>query len=395
LIQTHVHRGLWWLPAAPDEKLSGTLTITKGEPILELVGHFGHEPIDDATGVYSGFLADQERIVGITTDGRDITLVDCEQGPGGGASFPGIEVGVYRATLVIVGHAFGDGEPIDFDHIEVRTSELETWVGYTPFPAKRPDVRKAVTIEAELPDDIEFPLANGDQATLRFEMRIDGLNRVTTEATLQFAAWLGVQFAERRDLEGATRAVWRLRNFLSLALGRTQTIIAVDAYRDDIVDKAGNRIALHLFYGVPFNPEPPTRGTLPWEILFTFDRVRGHLGEVLTAWMAHHDLYEPVFGLYFGTLYNPSTYREQRFLAYAQAIETYDGLKRPGARQRPKADHKALLEEIYAGVPAEHLDWLKDQLSHSNDLVLAPRIEFVRTSVRTSPRAWSARMTHL
>lgn len=46
-------------------------------------------------------------------------------------------------------------------------------------------------------------------------------------------------------------------------------------------------------------------------------------------------------------------------------------------RQRPKAEHNAMLDEICAGVPAEHLSWLKDQPAWSNHLVLAQRIEFV------------------
>lgn len=376
MIATHTYRGLWWLPAAADEQLSGTITITKGQAILELVGHFGRRLLSESETerAYSLDLADQKRILGLTTDGRDVTLVDCSEAPVGKTiSFPGIEVGAYRVGVAIIGHAFGDGDPIEFDAVEIRTSELEKWVDYTAFSVKRHEERRGGVIDFALPDDMKFTLADGDQATLRFEMRIDGLGVVTTEATLRFAAWLGLTFGERRDLAAVMSAVWRLRNFLSLALARTQTVLAVDAYRND----DGARHRMTLFYGVPFNPEPSKRGTLPWETLFTFGRVREHLGDVLTAWLEHHDLYEPVFGLYFGTLYNPSTYSEQRLLAYAQAIETYDRLKRPKARQRPKAAHNEMLSEIYAGVPAEHLEWLKDRLARSNHLVLAQRIEFV------------------
>ena len=380
MIATYTYRGLWWLPATADEQLSGTLTITKGEAILDLVAHFGRRLLSESETArkYSLNLADQKRILGLTTDGKDVTLVDCSEAPVGNTiSFPGIEVGAYRARVAIIGHAFGDGDPIELDAVEMRTSELEKWVDYTPFPARRHEERSGGVIDVALPDDMEFTLGNGDHATLRFEMRTDGLGVVTTTATLRFAAWLGLRFVKRRDLAAAMSAVWRLRNFLSLALGRTQTVLAVKAYRDDLVDGAPHRMMLDLFYGVPFNPEPPQRGSLPWEILFTFGRVREHLGDVLTAWLDQQDLYEPVFGLYFGTLYNPSTYREQRFSAYAQAIETYDRLKRPKARQRPRAEHNAMLNEIYAGVPAEHLDWLKDKLAWSNHLVLAQRIEFV------------------
>jgi hypothetical protein len=117
---------------------------------------------------------------------------------------------------------------------------------------KRHEERRGGVIEFALPDDMEFTLANGDQASLKFEMRTVGLGVVTTEATLRFAGWLGLRFVERRDVAGVTSAVWRLRNFLSLALGRTQAVLAVDAYRDDLVDRAGHRIA--LFYGVPVQP---------------------------------------------------------------------------------------------------------------------------------------------
>jgi hypothetical protein len=82
-------------------------------------------------------------------------------------------------------------------------------------------------------------------------------------------------------------------------------------------------------------------------------------------------------GLFFGTLYQQASYREQRFLQYAQAIETYDRLKRPKARIHPKTEHEALLAEIFEGVPDAHHDWLKRELAWSNHLNLAHRIEHV------------------
>jgi ApeA N-terminal domain 1 len=149
MIATHTYRGLWWLPATPDEQLSGTLTITKGEPILELVGHFGPRLLseNETERAYSLDLADQKRIRGLTTDGKDVTLVDCSEAPVGNTiSFPGIEVGAYRARVAIIGHTFGDGDPIEFDAVEMRTSELEKWIGYTPFPVKRHEERRGGVI---------------------------------------------------------------------------------------------------------------------------------------------------------------------------------------------------------------------------------------------------------
>jgi hypothetical protein len=62
-----------------------TLTITKGDARLDLLGHFGHELISESERerIYSLWVADQERLVGLTTDGKQVTLVDCTQGSGG------------------------------------------------------------------------------------------------------------------------------------------------------------------------------------------------------------------------------------------------------------------------------------------------------------------------
>jgi hypothetical protein len=112
-------------------------------------------------------------------------------------------------------------------------------------------------------------------------------------------------------------------------------------------------------------------------MLFTFSEARDRLPDVLGAWVARHDLLEPVFALYFGTLYNPNLYLEQRFVAYAQAIETYDRRRRPSVKERDPAEHKALVSEIVDAVPAEHRKWLKKKLAWSNDLALGQRIEHV------------------
>jgi Apea-like HEPN/ApeA N-terminal domain 1 len=171
--------------------------------------------------------------------------------------------------------------------------------------------------------------------------------------------------------------VWRLRNFLSLAIGKPLTVLAIDAYRDDIVDRAGNTVPLYLFYAVPHNPEQRLQPVNRWELLFDYPQVRDRLPEVLSRWLAHQDTYEPVFGLYFGTLYQQASYREQRFLAYAQAIETYDRLKRPGEKIRDAEEHRALIREIVDAVPEQHRAWLKQELAWSNDLKLSQRIEYV------------------
>jgi hypothetical protein len=381
VIETHTYRGLWWTPADPDEKLNGTLTITKGDPSLDVVGDFGHEVIRESDGerAYSMSLADQERVLGVTTDGRSVTLVGCTE-VSGHAHFPGIATAIYRARAAIFGHAFEPDAPIELNEIEVRTTELEQWVGHVPFPVEQSDPKNdaaLATVAVTRPQSIEVPLANGDGAQLRFEIHTSGLGIISTDATLRYAAWIGVRFAQRRELAEAVRAVDQLRNFLSLAVGKPLTVLAVDGYRDDVVDEQGHRKPLQMLYSVARNPEPSDRSLQPRQMLFTFGEARDRFAEVLGAWFDHHELLEPVFALYFGTLYNQSLYLEQRFIALSQAIETYDRRRRPKAKERDATEHKDLIRVIVEAVPEQHQEWLKEELAYSNELPLAKRLENV------------------
>jgi hypothetical protein len=146
--------------------------------------------------------------VGMTTDGMRVTLVDCTE-LSATTRFPGVATAIYRARAAIFGHMFEHTEPVALDEIEIRTTELEPWVGYVPFPVEQPDAKNDAALAAvgvTRPQTIVIPLANGERAWLRFEIRTSGLG-ITTDANLHYAAWIGLRFTERRELADAIRAV--------------------------------------------------------------------------------------------------------------------------------------------------------------------------------------------
>jgi hypothetical protein len=399
MLETKAYRGTWWIPG-DEKRLSGVLTVTRGDPVLVVDGGFDpsnrerlevakREGAREGKGeveVGFGTPTAQERICG-SADGTLMTLVGCSVTRSKGGLLEYDQV-TYRARAAILGQAF-EGEGIEFDEIEVRTTELEKWIGHAPFPYETKTTDGPVDGLTELalvhlirPENIEIPLNDGAIVTLKFALHTSGLGDLTTEATLVYHPWIGVRFSQPRDLEGATRAVWQVRNFLSLAIGKPLAILAVDGYPAPSEHADGDedpepRERVEILYPVARNPDPPERGVFPWEILFTFGQTRGRLAEVLSAWFGQHELLEPVFALYFGTLYNPELYLEQRFLAFAQAIETYDRRRRPKVKERDRKQHKALVMEIVAAAPKQERDWLKGKLAWSNDLALAQRLRHI------------------
>lgn len=79
-------------------------------------------------------LADQELVVGITTDGRSVTLIDCVE-VSGTTHFPGVATAVYQARFAIFGAVFEKDEPIELDEIEIRTTDSNGGWATSRFPS--------------------------------------------------------------------------------------------------------------------------------------------------------------------------------------------------------------------------------------------------------------------
>ncbi len=351
MVEAHEYKGLWWLPSDETEKLSGTLIVTKGEAALELIGHFGHELLSETKRekTYSLDLAEQPRIVGLSTSGKPITL-EGHRVANHAESFPGIPIATYKRNVALIGKQFADGEDIGFDEISIRANDLNNWTQISGFDTKvgmekhrEKDyyVFSNVEIRFEAPDDIEIALAHGERAFIRFKAPSRGLGPGTHHIALTQEPALHLRFAKRASLDQVSERVGQIRNFLSLAVGRPVAILSVTGYQDAYVrEKAEAPIPIELLWEIPHNPDPPTRPRHPWEMLFTLPEATPDISKVMRNWFAKQARLKPVFNLFFGSRYHPSMYLEVKFLAYAQAVETYD------YRRRRKPGNKTLVQRM-------------------------------------------------
>jgi hypothetical protein len=352
VIETREFRGLWWLPTRADERLAGTLTITKGGASLELIGDFGHQLLSETEGEkrYSFELAEQPRIVGISTDGKAITL-EGHQVASNTMNAPGIPTSTYRRDVALVGKEFGDGEDIGFDEIAIRASDLNDWtrvsgfqnrIGMEKHKEKGFLVFSNVEIRFDAPDDIDIALARGEKALVRFNAPSRGIGPGTSRVELHQEAALHLRFAKRVGLEEVFARVGQIRNFLSLAVGRPVTVLSVTGYQDEDGEETKTPLPIELFWEIPYNPDPPDRRPDARDMLFTLPEATPDVSRVMKRWFARQSRLEPVFNLFFGVRHHSSMSLEVRFLTYAQAVETYD------YRRRQKPGNKTLAERIAA-----------------------------------------------
>jgi hypothetical protein len=380
MIETHEYAGLWWLPHNDARKFAGTLVVTRGKAKLEVLGAFA-----DDQAPFEMSLAHVPRILGMSTNGKAITLERCVP-TSRNLNFPGLMRTTFRAQAVLVGAWFSEGEEVTFDEIAFRTSDLDTWAmvsGFSHGFTGEEEAETGLFVPSDFefkftpPPSIEIPLDDGFSASIRFAYHQTGLAPVTTTLTLTQAASFYLRFPGARSLNEAETLLGLVRNFLTLAIGRPLTLLAVTGYKDDLLNPASKRPEpVEVLYETPNNPDPPHRDLHPTEMMFTLSEAKPSISEVLRAWFSRQEILRPVFNLYFGALYHPTLFLDQRFIAYAQAIETYDRRRR-NATDLPQDEHERRVVDILAATPAEHAEWLKTKLKHSNSLVLGKRLRDV------------------
>jgi hypothetical protein len=337
--ESHEYKGLWWLPGDDDEALSGTAVIADGSAELEVVGDFGRALLSETAREkqYSLDLEDKPRVLGIAANGKEITLEGLAE-RGHTVHLPGLATARYQADVAVVGKHFPASEEITFDEISICASDLNAWtrvsgfdisMGLEQLKEKGATALSSTEIRYEAPDDIDIPLARGENAIIRFTAPSKGLGHGTDHVELSQKAALHLRFAKRANIRTVFKRVSQVRNFLSLAAGRPASVLSVTGYRDDYTQ--GNTSfprPIEIYWQIPHNPEPSARRRQVREMLFTLDETQSEMSTVMRKWFRRQPHLEPVFNLFFGTLYNPGLYLEVKFLAYAQAIETYDYRRR-------------------------------------------------------------------
>lgn len=349
MIEPREYKGLWWLPGEENDQLSGTLTITKGEASLEVLGHWGYEILyeTETEKVGSGDLAEQARILGLTSDGKRVTLEGHVSAPYT-EHFPGIPVATYRRSVTLIGKQFAEKEKIGFDEIAIRASDLNAWtqvVALRGAYARRNDELPFTkgSVSFEVPDDIEIPLLRSEKASIKFVVHSEGLYLPSERAALSQDATLHLRFPRRASVERVFERVNQIRNFLSLAVGRPVAILSVTGFQDDYLREGTTApLPIELLWGLPHNPDPPTKPRHPREMFFTLPEASPEISTVMKHWFARQARLRPVFNLFFGIRYHPDIYLDVRFLVFAQAVETYD------YRRRLKPGRWSLAERMEA-----------------------------------------------
>lgn len=119
--------------------------------------------------------------------------------------------------------------------------------------------------------------------------------------------------------------MYHIQNFLTLGITKSVHPLAIKGITEvnkEMINDKTNYPPVEIFYRLSDILKVP-KTLPPFDMLFTFKDISGRFESFLRNWFEKLDSLEPIYDLYFGTLYNPRMYPEHRFLSLIQAIESF------------------------------------------------------------------------
>jgi hypothetical protein len=358
------YKGSWWLPEKPTTIIPGSLQLeTGGRITLELLGALTETELPRPQSV--------PLVLGKSTNGESITLYGCIQT---NTSF-GVE-GVRTSSLYVVAALIGAHFPrpddIRFGRIDATFPQLEDWVGSSGAKIDHPDTQTLVVTKRST------PLATAILRDAKISIAFQFAERIgRDETSVRYVPNVTIEMTNESHLRKVLDILYHLRNFFALAACHPVYPESIDArtealkvtFPDGRSYHTPVKIVYHdVNWGVPHD-SVNMRG-----ILFELGAVRVEFETLLRNWFEKAELLEPVFDMYFGTMYNPSMYLQHKFLSLAQCVESYH---RRAVRnyELPPDQAEKRIQAILDAAPDEYKEWLENKLRYSNELTLRKRLE--------------------
>ncbi len=110
-------------------------------------------------------------------------------------------------------------------------------------------------------------------------------------------------------------------------------------------------------------------------MLLEYKTLKGKEGQLIEKWLELNRKYEPVFKLYFDTLYNPDLYKENAFLNYVSAIEIYHRIQNPNFDAKDESYNKKLDSALNEIKSLNKRAWVEARLKKRKETSLFSRLE--------------------
>jgi hypothetical protein len=345
-IESFEYNGVWWPFEDQNNRVNGILTyVPNQKSILSLADTFD----------------DSERIKGISSDGKKITLHKCHQ-IAEHHNVPGFVTSEYSPEIILVGNHFS--ETLNFTEVSINYSYLDQWLGLSGFKAKYTGRTTSISYRKPMRSEIKINKEFNMEISFAFSFE-----RSLRDVRMHQTAFITTRSKEEMSLEKFNEKMFQTMNLISLAIREPVSPLIINAKTKSFSDQ------LRIYY--PYmNNLSSERSIHPLNMLFEYRDISKSINSYLKNWFSEAKWLEPTFNLYFDTIYTPRLTIQNKFLNMVQALEAYHRRKE-NMRNYESSDkvHSIRIENIISNAPSEYKEWLGKKLEYSNEVYLSKRLE--------------------
>ncbi len=370
IIEEEKLSGYFWLPSHPEIQISGLLLISDGGVIrLEIIGSFDKstEDLNELNTI--------PRIVGNVEKLGFVTLDNCIY-KRKAFSFGGVSKSEIYVGLVMAPVRYEQDEVAKFDSFMFSIEGLDEWLNTYGIKVNHDWKEKTVAINYTLPKEHIISLNNKMQLKFIFDSVYTCSSKTT--ASIKQKSYIELSYSEPKKLKFFISVAYKLVNFISFATDQTVAIKDVSSKYSELFteDSSGKKwqVPIKIFYeSKPFSKDISTDW---YSMLFDFPQVKDNIQTIINKWLDAYETIEPALNLYFSSKLGDHKYLEGRFLALAQALETYHR-RTSDETLMEKTDFNDLISEIIDLAPEKYEKWLRGRLMHGNEINLKQRLKKV------------------
>jgi hypothetical protein len=378
-MESYECNGYWWVPENPDNKVYGTLKFFPTEGyVLDTMGIFLQNKSNEINKRYFKELKKTEIILGLTDEGKLITLYDCLN------SKIRERTSKYHISFIFVGFHFEKKEHVQFKSVTVNYSHLSEWIYIsgiefeTVFDPKGKLIDKK--IHYNLPSEIMLDLKD---FCLKFRWDLHG--DFTPEAYgFKEKIYVIIEAQKSISFHHFLNICLQIQNFLSLGLRKATSFLITDGKNEKYYSQnhfTGETIYWNIKIFSSEKNENDNNLISSDRMLFSYRDIESYLENCLNNWFIKAKDLEPVYNLYFGTMYNPHMYLQQKFLSLITALESYHRRIHGGQYfediEEFKIVYKKMLESIELINNNDFKDKMKTNLEHANEYALKKRLKLI------------------
>jgi len=372
IAEEYKRSGYFWLPGNEEHKVPGTLIVRDGGKVeLEIVGL-----LDESIEALNG-KEDLSLIIGHVEQDGFVTLVKSfyktKRLTFGGA---GIAKSIVSANMLYCGIGFEKDEELIFDSFQFSIEGLDDWLGLSGIEVQYGETFRTATITYNPQESITYSLPDGWKLEIFFTYSLPGFSsltsaQITQKAFLRLVSQTGVEISQFID------RAYRLTYLLCLALDTSVSIREVSVRSNLYVEKVNEEISRPLPIKVFYQSNPFTE-IIPkidlHRMLFSFGVIRGNAESIFGNWMSAFEVIRPALGLYFSAVRGDHKYLDGKFLALAQALETYHR-RTSSETLMDEHEFRSLVANTVWQCPKDKRKWLLGRLKHGNEINLGSRIK--------------------